>query len=77
MSEQNTDLKSQNNSQQNTAFYTKDTVQSMERTQEQVCDTIRVRSDGIIENWQEGMQLCQHFLGYGEELCLDEEPIVV
>ncbi len=40
-------------------------------------DAIKVTSDGDAENWQEGMQLCQHFLGYGEEFCLDKEPTVV
>ena len=27
---------------------------------------IKVASDGEIENWEEAMQLCKHFLGYGE-----------
>jgi hypothetical protein len=35
-------------------------------------DKIIVRSDGEIENWEEGMQLVQHFLGYGEDFKLDE-----
>jgi hypothetical protein len=34
---------------------------------------IKIRSDGDIENWEEGMQLCQHFLGYGEDFRLDED----
>ena len=34
-------------------------------------DGITVGSDGTIENWQEGMQLCQHFLGYGTDFALD------
>ncbi len=33
---------------------------------------IKVSSDGEIENWEEAMQLCQHFLGYGEGFKLEE-----
>jgi hypothetical protein len=32
---------------------------------------IKVSSDGEIENWQEGMQLCDHFLGYGLDFKLE------
>lgn len=28
-------------------------------------------SDGDITNWQEAMQICQHFLGYGSDFTLD------
>ena len=34
-------------------------------------DDIIVESDGTIENWQEAMFLCEHFLGYGKEFSLD------
>ena len=35
-------------------------------------DKIQIHSDGTIENWQEAMQLCQHFLGYGRGFELDK-----
>lgn len=35
-------------------------------------DDIKVSSDGEANNWIEGMQLCQKFLGYGEVFKLDE-----
>lgn len=34
---------------------------------------IKVNSDGETENWIEGMQLCQHFLGYGLEFKLEDD----
>ncbi len=34
-------------------------------------DEIMISSDGNIENWEEAMQLCQHFLGYGAKFALD------
>lgn len=33
---------------------------------------ILVTSDGEDEHWDEGRQLCQHFLGYGEKFKLDD-----
>ena len=33
---------------------------------------ITISSDGNITHWQEAMQLCQHFLGYGEDFTLDK-----
>ena len=33
---------------------------------------IKVSSDGEMNNWEEGIQLCQHFLGYGDDFTLDE-----
>ena len=33
-------------------------------------DGILIKSDGTIDNWQEGMHLCQHFLGYGGDFAL-------
>lgn len=33
---------------------------------------IKVSSDGEKNNWVEGMQLCQSFLGYGDKFSLDE-----
>ena len=35
-------------------------------------DKLVVRSDGDNSNWEEGKQLVQHFLGYGENFKLDE-----
>ena len=35
-------------------------------------EKINVCSDGNLENWQEGMHLCQHFLEYGEDFELGE-----
>ena len=32
---------------------------------------IQISSDGEMVNWEEGMQLCQHFLGYGADFSLD------
>ena len=32
---------------------------------------IRIHSDGEDVNWEEGRQLCQHFLGYGSDFKLD------
>lgn len=34
-------------------------------------DSIKVRSDGPITNWEEAMHLCEHFLGYGVDFTLD------
>lgn len=34
---------------------------------------IKVSSDGEMENWQEGIQLCQHFLGYGLDFKLETD----
>lgn len=36
-------------------------------------DQILVHSDGELENWKDGMELCQHFLGYGDNFDLDKE----
>jgi hypothetical protein len=36
-------------------------------------DEIRILSDGTKENWEEGKQLVQHFLGYGKDFKLDED----
>jgi hypothetical protein len=36
-------------------------------------DKIKISSDGEIENWEEGKQLVQHFLGYGKDFKLDED----
>ena len=36
-------------------------------------DQILVHSDGELKDWQEGMQLCQHFLGFGKNFVLDED----
>ena len=36
-------------------------------------EKIIVHSDGTMENWEEGMQLCQHFLNYGDDFKLDED----
>ena len=33
---------------------------------------ITVHSDGTMENWQEAIQMCSHFLGYGQDFILDE-----
>ena len=33
---------------------------------------ITIHSDGTMENWQEAIQMCSHFLGYGEDFTLDE-----
>jgi len=33
---------------------------------------IMVSSDGEMNNWEEGMNLCQHFLGYGLDFKLEE-----
>jgi hypothetical protein len=35
-------------------------------------DQIKVSSDGEMENWEEGKQLVQHFLGYGKDFKLDD-----
>ena len=35
-------------------------------------EKISVSSDGVLDNWQEAMNLCQHFLGYGNNFELDE-----
>lgn len=35
-------------------------------------DDIEISSDGTAENWDEGKQLCQHFLGYGNDFELKE-----
>lgn len=35
-------------------------------------DKIKISSDGEMSNWEEGMQLCQHFLKYGANFKLDE-----
>ena len=37
-------------------------------------ESIIIHSDGTMENWEEAMQLCQHFLGYGRDFSLDEDP---
>lgn len=36
-------------------------------------DQIKISSDGTSENWEEGRQLVQHFLGYGKDFKLDED----
>ncbi len=35
--------------------------------------SIKVSSDGEMDNWIEGMQLCQHFLGYGNDFELSDD----
>lgn len=35
-------------------------------------DQIKVSSDGEMVNWEEGMQLCQHFLGYGVDFRIED-----
>lgn len=37
-------------------------------------DQIKVLSDGDLEQWQDAIQLCDHFLGYGSDFSLDERP---
>lgn len=39
-------------------------------------DDIVILSDGTDSNWVEGKQLCQHFLGYGENFKLDTGDIL-
>lgn len=39
-------------------------------------DDIVIRSDGEDSNWIEGVQLVQHFLGYGEDFKLDSRSIL-
>lgn len=34
---------------------------------------IIIRSDGEEKDWEEGRQLCQHFLGFGKDFKLDED----
>jgi hypothetical protein len=36
-------------------------------------DDIKVHSDGEMKDWEEGMQLCNQFLGYGLDFTLDED----
>jgi len=36
-------------------------------------EKIQVLSDGEMQNWEEGKQLVQHFLGYGKDFKLDED----
>ena len=36
-------------------------------------DDIIIRSDGTEENWVEAAQLCDHFLGYGQDFKLDSD----
>lgn len=36
-------------------------------------DQIIIHSDGTRKQWQDAIQLCEHFLSYGEELDLDEK----
>jgi len=36
-------------------------------------DDIMVDSDGDMDDWREAVLLCQHFLGYGMDFCLDDE----
>ena len=35
-------------------------------------DDITISSDGEMIHWEEAMQLCQHFFGYGKDFALDE-----
>ena len=35
-------------------------------------DDITISSDGSMDEWADAMELCQHFLGYGEEFSLDD-----
>ena len=42
---------------------------------EHLGETIRIKSDGILEHWQEAIHLCQHFLEYGQDFELDEGDI--
>lgn len=35
-------------------------------------EDIMVDSDGTMEDWREAMLLCDHFLGYGMDFCLDD-----
>ena len=36
---------------------------------------IKVRSDGSIDEWQDGMLLCQNVLGYGNDFVLDRPAV--
>jgi len=37
-------------------------------------DQILVKSDGTLEQWQDAIQICDHFLGYGSDFSFDESP---
>lgn len=35
-------------------------------------DSISVHSDGKLKDWSDAMELCQHFLGYGQDFTLED-----